>query len=397
MEKKVNNSKRKHYTRAANGCGTLIKRGGCYHARWQVAGKRIEKSLKTGDLETAKAELQRLSVPRAGQSDRQTLRKIAHVMTSTLPDISDQMRLVSLPVTQLFALFRDAPNRPPVTAATLKSYQCEFNVLCDWLRTNHPNITNARDISQGIADEYAAWRAKTKSANTHNKDLNLFSQTWRTLSQRYGLDYNPWHEDHIARLKLKPNHRRNLTQKECRAILDAATLEEKCILSLSLLAALRMGDAVRITWQDIDLKNKWLTKVQRKTGRPVAVPIVPPLAKLLNEWREHCGNPEAGFVFPDQVKRLKKETGNTENISRQFRRLFDRAGIKSEATDENGKTFRSASFHSLRHTFITNLMEAGVNPLLVKEAAGHSVMATTAGYTHIGEATLRKAISKAAK
>ena len=56
-----------------------------------------------------------------------------------------------------------------------------------------------------------------------------------------------------------------------------------------------------------------------------------------------------------------------------------------------------ATFHSLRHTFITNLIEAGVDPLLVRDAAGHSVMATTAGYTHIGEKTLRRAIARSAK
>lgn len=395
METKVNKRKRRRHTRNANGSGYLVMHGGVYHARWCVNGKRVSKSLKTSDLETAKAELARLSVQRAGQADRQTLRKIAQVISSTMTDVSDKMKLVSIPVSSIFALFRDAPNRPHITPGTLKSYECQFNVFVEWLRARHPEVTNARDISQSIADEYAQHRRTTKSANTHNKDLNLFTQAWRTLAVRYGLDYNPWTEDRIARLPLTPNTRRNLTRAECRKIIAAATLEERCILSISLLAALRMGDCVRLKWEDIDLTRNWLTKVQRKTGREVAVPIVAPLRKLLLKWRSETGNPSSGYVFPDQVARLKAN-GNTENISRTFMRLFERAGIKTHQIGADGKPHRTASFHSLRHTFITNLIESGVDPLLVKEAAGHSVMATTARYTHIGETALRRALTKAA-
>ena len=394
MEMKVN--KRKARKKAANGCGTLILRGNTYHARWYIAGKYVSQSLKTGDLETARAEMARLSVARTGQTERETLRKIASVMTATLSDVSDQMRMVSIPVRQLFALFRDAPNRSPVSPGTLKSYEGQFNALTEWLEQKHSHITNARDISQAIADEYAKHRAATKSANTHNKDLNLFAQTWRLLAVRFGLEYNPWTDERIARLRLNPRTRRNLTPEECRKILDVATPEEKTMISLSLYASLRMGDVVRLRWSEVDLERGWITRKHRKTGKTVALPIAQPLHKLLCAWKEFSA-PGAELVFPDQFARLKNGgTGETENISRTMRRLFERAGIKTHTVGEDGVKYRAATFHSLRHTFITNLMQAGVDPLLVREAAGHSVMATTLGYTHIGEAALRNALDAAA-
>ena len=388
--------RKRRATRAANGAGTLVKHGKYYHARWYVAGRILSKSLKTDDIEEARAALQRLSVPRAGQDDRETLRKIESVIVATMSDVSEQMKAVSIPVKDLFKLFSEAPNRSEVGARTLNVYGGQFNILKGWIEKNHPGITNARDISQGIADEYAKWRAATSSPNTHNKDLNLFAQAWRILSARFGLEYNPWTEERIARLKLKPNGRRNLTRKECRKIIAAASQEERTMIQLSLSTALRMGDIVRLKWEHIDLKGRWLTKVQHKTGKVTSVPIVAPLAKALKDWKDATpANPE-GYVFPAMVARLKDD-GDTENVSRIFTRLFERAGIETSREDENGKRIPVATVHSLRHTFITNLMEAGVDPLLVKEAAGHSVMATTAGYTHIGEATLRRAMTKAVK
>ena len=393
MEKKVN--KRKRATRAANGSGTLVKHGKYFHARWKVAGKLISQSLKTEDEAEARRILERMSVPRAGQHERETLRKIQSVMAATLSDVSDQMKMTSIAVKDLFALFRDAPNRREVDVRTLNVYQGQFNVFIGWLKERHPEITNARDISQGIADEYSKFRTETKSPNTVNKDLNLFCQTWRLLAGRFGLEYNPWTEEHIARLKLKPNTRRNLTRKECRKILEAATLEEKAMIYLSLTAAFRLGDVVRMRWENIDLVDRRVTKVNRKTGKVTSVPIVAPVMKVLKEWKDEQADDGSGYVFPDMVGRLKDD-GDTENVSRTFTRLFRRAGIET-STEVNGRKVPVATFHSLRHTFVTNLIEAGVDPFLVKEAAGHSVMATTARYTHVGESALRKALTKAAK
>ncbi len=393
MEVHKRKPRAKRRTRAANGAGCLIKRGKWYYARWEINGKRVTQALKTDDPDEARSKLERLSVPRAGQSERESLRKIATVMSATLSDVAEAARVASIPVTDLFTLFKSAPNREPVGERTLEAYHGQFNKFVDWLKKHQPGVTNARDVSQGIADAYIEFRKAEKSANTVNKDLNLFAQAWRILSARYGLEYNPWTEEHIARLKLNPNRRRNLTQKEIAAILEVATLEERAAIEIALYAAFRLGDIVRMTWENIDMKERWITKVQHKTGRVASVPIAKPLYKTLEAWRKEIPEDEP-HVFPRLYARLKSD-GDTENISESFSRLFRRAGIET-SEKVNGRMTPRATFHSLRHTFVTNLMAAGVNPLLVKEAAGHSVMATTAGYTHIGEDALRSALDRAA-
>lgn len=390
---KVNKSK--EATRATNGSGTIVKHGKYWQARWMINGKMISRSLKTEDEAEARKELARLSVQRSGQNERETLRKIQTVIASTMTDISDQMKAISIGVGELFKLFKDAPNRRAVGDRTLEVYRGQFNVLDDWIRNHHPEITNARDISQSVADEYARWRAETKSPNTHNKDLNLFGQAWRVLAQRFGLEYNPWTDEKIARLPLKPKARRNLSRKECRAILAAATTEERAMMMIALGGGYRLGDVVRMNWSDLDLAGKWVSKVNRKTGKRTSVPLVKGVLEAVLAWKKESKGGE-GPVFPRMIARLKHD-GDTENVSRIFSRLFRRAGIETSEKGEDGRMHPVATFHSLRHTFVTNLIEAGVDPVVVKDAVGHSVMAVTENYTHVGEKALRKALSKSIK
>ena len=50
--------------------------------------------------------------------------------------------------------------------------------------------------------------------------------------------------------------------------------------------------------------------------------------------------------------------------------------------------------HCCRHTFSTNMAKEGVQPAIIKEAAGHANYSTTLGYTHIPLETLLDAVNK---
>ena len=61
------------------------------------------------------------------------------------------------------------------------------------------------------------------------------------------------------------------------------------------------------------------------------------------------------------------ESGGKRGLSRQFHQLMHDAGVdRREVTNPAGRKFAKRSFHSLRHTFASDLANSGSNPELTR-------------------------------
>lgn len=389
--------KRRRRSRAANGSGSLIKRGNNYYARFYAGGKVVERALHTDDEEIARSEMARLAVTYQGHDDRRFIEKVSIARAVSLSDVSVTMKMAPVPLSQIFTLFKNSATRRPVGGRTLESYHCQVNQLVDWFRRVYPGVTNARDVSQGMAEEYIRYRLENNSCNTVNKDLNLFAMIWRTLAPQFGLSYNPWTADKIARKRARPKSRRALTDDECRRMLDAAgdkfDGELRLLILVALFTGLRLGDVLSLEWGDVDLERGWIGKREtHKTGAGVSVPISGELLEALKE-RRASGSVD-GPLFR-VLGAMVAADGDTYRVSNVVVRLMKSVGIETSQSGERHNV-PLATFHSLRHTFVTRLIESGVSPIIVKDAVGHSVMATTEHYTHVGESALRAALNSGA-
>lgn len=388
----VNRSKRAQKPgRANNGSGYLVWRKNTWTARWKVGGKIISKTLHTVDRKEAELELARLSAPRTGLRDRAAVQKLVRVMSASLDDVSAQVRTASIPVSQLFDLWQASPIRGRAKGLTLDAYRVHVGVFVEWLKQRYPEIVNARDVSQVVAEEYISWRAATRSPNTVAKSLNILAAVWRSLSMRYGLEYNPWTPEKIARPSLQTFARRPLTEAECDALLNGANEEQRIRILLALDAGLRLGDVVTLKWSEIDFERRIITRDTRKTGSKVIPPLSERLAESLRARKTASNVKDEEYVFPRDVARLRAGT-KTDKISREMSELFAKVGIKTHEIDASGKKHTLASFHSLRHTFVSRLMERGVNPYYVQRAVGHSTMTMTAHYDHSAAEAIREAL-----
>lgn len=173
--------------------------------------------------------------------------------------------------------------------------------------------------------------------------------------------------------------RRVLSAKEAQALLAVARAQAAGVPGaqlrplwylLPLLAGLRRGDMVRLTWGDLDLAAKvpTLTVTGGKAKRRVDVlPLHPDLARDLAAVRPKDALPSAR-VFPRAVS----------NATRQ--EDFTRAGIVLETEDGY-----YADLHALRHTFGTRLAEKGVPPATLQRLMRHSTVELTMRYyVHLG-------------
>ena len=151
---------------------------------------------------------------------------------------------------------------------------------------------------------------------------------------------------------------------------------------------LRLSEGTHLKVENIDSARGFI-HVQGSKGRMGKKDRNVPLPKktlalLRDQWKSHKNK---DWLFPAAGhggKEMPSATAPVSNSSVQvaFRKALKSAGINKKAT-----------VHSLRHSWATHLLEAGINLRLIQTWLGHSTPATTSVYTHLTE----KAKTDAAK
>jgi integrase/recombinase XerD len=139
---------------------------------------------------------------------------------------------------------------------------------------------------------------------------------------------------------------------------------------------LRLTEGTRLQVPDVDGERK-LLHVHGKRRKDRYVPLPDATLQLLRDyWRTHR-NPR--WLFPTSTRTgvapLNDPTvGPISGTSLQsaFSRAVKQSGIH-----------KRAHVHTLRHSYATHLLEAGVNLRLIQDYLGHPSPQTTAIYTHL--------------
>lgn len=132
--------------------------------------------------------------------------------------------------------------------------------------------------------------------------------------------------------------------------------KHRLIISLAYAAGLRVSEVISLKVKDIDLAEMTITVRQGK-GKKDRLSVIS--QKLINELETIIAN-RIGHDFLFASERGGKLT--TATPQKIFYSALRKAGIKKEAT-----------FHSLRHSFATHLLENGVDVRYVQELLGHQI------------------------
>lgn len=133
---------------------------------------------------------------------------------------------------------------------------------------------------------------------------------------------------------------------------------------------LRVHEAAKIRGEDVDLISQTL-RVVGKGGLDEVIPLHPLIATEADKY------PNRGYWFPSYSKPGKPVQGMS--LSACISRAMRRAGI-------------SASAHSLRHWYATELLEAGADVRTVQTLLRHASLATTALYLKVNPQRQRAAV-----
>jgi integrase len=162
--------------------------------------------------------------------------------------------------------------------------------------------------------------------------------------------------------------------------------------SVSLFCGLRIAEVSKLKWEEIDLEKRELKVVCGKGSKDRYSNIPDQLIPILRKYKRFVGT-SSPYLFPSQ-KSDKPKLATT--IAQEYMKALARAELNIQvSTSKHGRPMYKYSFHTLRHTYATYLLEKGVELIYIQKALGHSDMVTTQIYAHVSNPELRKRIDDA--
>jgi len=138
---------------------------------------------------------------------------------------------------------------------------------------------------------------------------------------------------------------------------------------------LRLGEGLRLQTGDIDAGRQRVHIRNAKGNKDRFVPLPANTLKVLRRFWSIHKHPV--YIFPSRKRALK----NVLLVNTHL----DRGGVQTamaKVVEQLGIN-KKISCHSLRHSFATHLLEAGVDLLELQKILGHVSVITTARYTHL--------------
>lgn len=351
-----------------------LEKNGIWTARVRVDGRTVCRSTGTAQRSEAEASLARLVII-AECGRRRTIEKSA--------------LLKAWPRYEASAV---AARLAPASRKTKYRVWLHFSV---WMHKTHPDVREPQEVTRSMAEEYLTFFQGGHAPVTCNLRICYLREMFRFMLGEDGMaNSNPWEG---VRLRANDGYtRRELSLDEVRRLLAVSEVcgrEWRMLFSLAVYTGMRLGDCCCLTWEAVNLSSSIIQIVPRKTrrylsARPVTIPLHPELVGMLKETPPELRN---GFVISSIAQDF---TQRRWVVSRKLDRIFAKAGIKTSVMLE-GRERRtpSATFHSLRHTFVSIAVNAGVPLATVQSIVGHTSTAMTRHYYHPNEIALRQAVN----
>ena len=250
------------------------------------------------------------------------------------------------------------------SGATLVAYRLDLRQWVIWLDGNGVDILS---VQRAHIELYARWSEEHGLArSTISRRLSTICGFYRYCSQEAVIDRDP--AAYVRRPKLDyESHTLGLDRNELGAFLVQAGLcggRDHALMCLLALNELRISEALGADIENLEYQRGHRTLfVHRKGHRTATIPLAPRTATSLDLY---IGERTSGPIFlnADGTRRLDRHAA-----ARIVRRLAKAAGID-----------KRISPHSLRHSFITAALDAGVPLRDVQEAASHADPRTTMRY-----------------
>lgn len=346
------------------GMGNLQReKSGRWTMRVGINGKRFCRSTRTKDRVQAERVLQRFLAPFGLGENR-------------------------LPLADVWNAYVMSPDRNELAPATLNAKRIVWMHFARWMEHYYLPVKDLAGVTHDMITEYLALLRSDLCGSTYNGRVCVLREIFRTLASKADLEDDPWDG-----VRLRPNDchsRRELTMDELKRLLAVAKDEWHKLILIGIYTGLRLGDCCRLDWSQINIAHGVIQLVPRKTRRHhqrlVTIPIHPTLGAALLD-----GHSLAGAVLPTIAEMYGRARWQ---VSHELSRIFKAAKITTSVRVEGRKKRTpEASFHSLRHTFVSFAANAGIPLHIVQSIVGHESTAMTRHYYHENLTALQQAVN----
>ena len=197
-----------------------------------------------------------------------------------------------------------------------------------------------------------------------------------------------------------PQQRKAFTWQQVLKLISAAEGNWVTTVMLGAYCGMRLGDCVNLKWENVNFDAEMITFVPQKTSRGkrrkvLEIPFHPTLKLHLKALKADAP-PEQIYLCPELQGR---SVGGRSGLSKEFIEVvMTKAGFaerqNAPKSEGKGRQFSPLSFHSLRHSFNSEMANKGVSQELRRHLTGHATDKMNDGYSHFTKKLLKKAVAK---
>ena len=265
------------------------------------------------------------------------------------------------------------------TKKYITSVNVSFNQLSGFIKEEIPIIK----IDSRVVENFIIYRFEKSKSSAALYYRTLKAAFNKALTWNY-IQVNPWLL--VKMPKFQKSRPAFITEAELQKIIDKVEPESlKDIYVFAFYTGLRLSELTNLKWENVNLKDGVIQigddDFTTKAKKIRSVPLCLRASQVLsNRIPKIIHQNKKNFVF------TKSSNGfpfSGDWLSKAFKRAVRAAGM-----DE------SIHYHSLRHSFASNLIKKGVSIYQLKDLLGHSSVSVTEIYSHLSIDTLKEAVNK---
>lgn len=274
---------------------------------------------------------------------------------------------------------------------TVDAYRADLKAWADFATGNRPEELDPMEVT---TSDLRLWIGSLASGGdsvrTIRRKASSLRSLFRYLMRRHGLDSNPASGLILAKIPMdlpvyirQEDTERILDDTAADAADDFTAARDRLIIDLLYSTGMRCSELIGLLDVNTDTRKGEL-KVLGKRNKERIIPIGPELTQAIDGYRAlRDSSPDTSVSLLDrQAPLLVNRDGRP-----LYRRLVYR--VVNRALTEGNVHAARLSPHVLRHSFATDMLNAGAPISSVQQLLGHASLASTQIYTHVTYSELK--------